>query len=78
MTPEIRAMLTAKAPDAVEIIIKHMSDGDPRVSLKACELLLDRAYGKPTQAITGEQGEPGLLDPIAALMNEISGKTRTI
>jgi hypothetical protein len=50
MPAEVRDMLTAKAKDAVETCIKHLKDGDPRVSLKAAELLLDRAYRKPTPA----------------------------
>lgn len=47
MPPEIRNMLEAKAQDAVKVYIKHLDDTDPRVSLKAAELLLDRTYGKP-------------------------------
>ena len=50
MPVEIRDMLTAKAKDAVGVCIKFLGDGDPRVALKAVELLLDRAYGKPTPA----------------------------
>ena len=50
MPPEIRQMLTAKAQDAVQTITKFLNDGDPRVALKAAELLLDRCYGKPQQA----------------------------
>jgi hypothetical protein len=50
MPPAVREMLTAKAQDAVQIITKHLDDSDPRVALKAAELLLDRAYGKPQTA----------------------------
>ena len=50
MPTEIREMLNAKAKDAVEIYIKHLGDTDPRVSLKAAELILDRAYGKTQPA----------------------------
>ena len=49
MPVEIREMLTAKAKEAVDVFVKHLSDTDPRVALKAAELLLDRAYGKPQQ-----------------------------
>ena len=38
---------TAKAKDAVNVYIKFLDDGDPRVALKAAELVLDRSYGKP-------------------------------
>lgn len=46
MPAEIREMLTANAQEAVQVYIKFLSDGDPRVALKAAELVLDRAYGK--------------------------------
>ena len=46
MPAEVREMLTAKAKDAVQVYIKFLNDGDPRVALKAAELVLDRAYGK--------------------------------
>ena len=49
MPPEIREMLSARAQDAVQTITKFLDDADPRVALKAAELLLDRAYGKPQQ-----------------------------
>ena len=47
MPVEIKDMLEAKATEAVKVYIKHLDDTDPRVSLKAAELLLDRTYGKP-------------------------------
>ena len=49
MPQAIRDMLTAKAKDAVQIITDRLSDADPRIALKAAELLLDRAFGKPQQ-----------------------------
>ena len=50
MPAKIRDMLEAKAGDAVNVIVKNLGDGDPRISLRAAELLLDRTYGKPQQA----------------------------
>jgi len=50
MPSEVREMLTAKAEDAVKSITSHLDNEDPRIALKAAELLLDRAYGKPQQA----------------------------
>jgi hypothetical protein len=35
-----------------------MADPNPSVRLAACEELLDRAYGKPPQAITGTDDRP--------------------
>lgn len=50
MPQQIRELMTAKAEDAVNVYIKHLGDVDPRISLKAAELLLDRAYGKAAQS----------------------------
>jgi Family of unknown function (DUF5681) len=50
MPSAVREMLTAKAQEAVQIITKHLDDTDPRVALRAAEMLLDRAYGKPQTA----------------------------
>ena len=44
---EIRAMLSDNTAKAVKAIVKFLDDGDPRIALKAAELLLDRTYGKP-------------------------------
>ena len=53
MPTEVREMLMAKAQDAAQVYIKFLNDGDPRVALKAAELLLDRAYGKTQVATDG-------------------------
>ena len=53
MPPAIREMLSSNAEKAVNAIIKFVEDGDPRVALKAAELLLDRAYGKAQAATDG-------------------------
>ena len=76
MPAEVREMLLAKANEAVQVITKFLSDSDPRVALKAAELLLDRAYGKPvsaTEAVTFDVpddtgGPAGLVTLHAALI----------
>ena len=50
MPTHVRAMLDDNVEKAVRAIVKFVDDGDPRVALKAAELMLDRAYGKPTPA----------------------------
>ena len=50
MPAEIREMLTSNTEKAVKAIIKFVDDEDPRVALKAAELMLDRAYGKTQPA----------------------------
>jgi hypothetical protein len=53
MPAEIMNMARASAPDAIKMAIQFVNDedADPRVRLKAAEILLDRGYGKPTQAV---------------------------
>jgi hypothetical protein len=71
MPPEIRNMLTAKAHEAVQVIANELGNGDPRVALKAAELLLDRAYGKPQAASESidlsEAGDTSTPDAILKL-----------
>ena len=76
MPTKIREMLTAKAHEAVNVYMRYLSHSDPRVALKAAELLLDRAFGKvqvatdgisfdvPDNAATSE----GLLELHAAIL----------
>ena len=44
------------SPQAIEVLRGAMEDDDPRVRIKAAEVLLDRAWGKPPQAI-GQDAE---------------------
>ena len=53
MPAEVREMLMAKAQDAAQVYIKFLNDDDPRVALRAAELLLDRAFGKAQVATDG-------------------------
>lgn len=46
MPHAMREMIHAKGNHIIEKLLKHMDDADPRVSLKACELLLARGYGR--------------------------------
>jgi hypothetical protein len=48
---EMREMFQAKAPEAFEVLCKHLYASDPRVSVAAATQILDRAYGRPIQSI---------------------------
>ena len=50
MPQVVKDMLSSNTEKAVSAIVKFIDDSDPRVALKAAELLLDRAHGKPQQA----------------------------
>ena len=48
---EMKEMFQAKAPEAFEVLCKHLHATDPRVSVSAATQILDRAYGRPVQSI---------------------------
>jgi len=53
LPPEIKEMCRALTPQAIEIAKKIMLDDDAKHSdrLRAVEIILDRGYGKPVQAV---------------------------
>ena len=53
LPPEIKEMCRALTPQAIEIAKRIMLDDDQKASdrLRAVEIILDRGYGKPAQAI---------------------------
>ncbi len=64
---EVRALAQQQAPDAIARLVELMRCGNPAVEVRAAEALLDRAIGKPRQAI-----EFGGLGEVAELMREIA------
>lgn len=65
--PEVREILAAATPDAARRLIEALdaTDGtspDHEIRIKAANAILDRMYGRPAQAITGEEGGPLRLD----------------
>lgn len=61
MDPAIKAMFEARGPEAFDVVVRHLNDGDPRVALQAAQIILDRAYGKvPQSVIGGDEGDPAL------------------
>ena len=75
MPSEIRDMLAAKAKDAVNVITQHLGDADPRIALKAAELLLDRAYGK---ALPASRDISLFLSPSVAAANIVESHGRLV
>jgi hypothetical protein len=61
---EIRALAQQHGPAALERIVQLMKSENERVAVVACQAVLDRAYGKPPQAIDlggGENRQPARL-----------------
>jgi hypothetical protein len=56
---EMREIFQAKAPEAFEVLCKHLHATDPRVSVAAATQILDRAYGRPVQSIDANINEDG-------------------
>jgi len=54
---EMREMFQAKASEAFEVLCKHLHAKDPRVSVAAATLILDRAYGRPVQQVDANINE---------------------
>lgn len=52
-------MFRAAAPDAAEVLIGILNDEDAPLSLrvKCAEIILDRGYGRPRQAVAVEPAE---------------------
>lgn len=55
---EIKDIAKEYAARAIERAAELIDAEDDRVSLQACTLILDRAYGKPTQAISSDPESP--------------------
>ena len=54
---EMREMFQAKAPEAFEVLCKHLHANDAKVSVTAAKEILDRAYGRPLQSIDANINE---------------------
>ena len=55
---EMKEMFQTKAPEAFEVLCKHLHASDPRVSVSAATQILDRAYGRPVQSIDVREDGP--------------------
>lgn len=69
---EIKALAREHGPKAIERLAELMGGDDPRVAVAAAQALLDRGYGKPAQAITGDDEAPpvkvrGLIEFVTAM-----------
>jgi len=54
VAPELRAAARTYSMEALETLVKWMRSDDARASVLAANSILDRAYGKPVQAVTGD------------------------
>lgn len=47
----ITAAALAHAEEALSVVVANMRHEDPKISQRAAETILDRAYGKPPQSV---------------------------
>lgn len=55
---EVKEMARAHTAAAIERLAFWLMSDEPKASIAAATALLDRAWGKATQAISGEDGKP--------------------
>ena len=57
-TAEIKALIQAHGAELIAGLLKLCKSKDEEVRLNAIKAALDRGYGRPAQAVTGEDGGP--------------------
>jgi len=57
-TAEIKAAFQPHSDDLVKALLARTKGDDERVRLSAIQAALDRGWGRPAQAITGDTGGP--------------------
>lgn len=66
---QFRELARGHAPQALKAVVDILTNStNDHVRLKAAELILDRAFGRPTVAITGEDGGPLKVDHRGVLL----------
>lgn len=62
LAADIKALAQPYGPEALDVIVSAMRDGEKLADrLTAAKEMLDRGYGRPAQAVTGEGGGPVAL-----------------
>ncbi len=54
---ELRELARQHTHEAVDVLVKHLHDPDPRVALYAANSLLDRGYGRPSPAADEDKSD---------------------
>jgi hypothetical protein len=55
---DIKALARTHTQEAINKLVDWMRSDNPKASVAACVALLDRAWGKAPQSVTGEGGGP--------------------
>lgn len=57
MEKEVKRLAKEKSPAAIARLVQWMESDNAKASVSACNAILDRAFGKPKQAIVGGDDE---------------------
>jgi hypothetical protein len=58
---EVTELARDGSPRAIGRLIELVESEDPRAAIAAANAVLDRAYGKPTQPISGDEDRPPVI-----------------
>jgi hypothetical protein len=58
---DVRALARQHGPDVLQKLVAFMDHKDPRVAVRACEAILDRAYGRPAPEVVAAFTGPVLI-----------------
>ena len=53
---EVKSLARKHSKDAIKRLVAWMASDNPKASVSASQAILDRAYGKPAQALTAPDG----------------------
>lgn len=74
---EVKELARAHTTAAIERLAYWMASSEPKASVAAALALLDRAWGKPTQPVSGEDGKPIDIN-LGEVRGAIAGKLSRI
>lgn len=81
---EVIQLAREASPRAVGRLVEWMESDNARASVTACNALLDRAFGKPTQPVAGDPDKPPIqletpsVDALAKLSADDRAQIRDI
>lgn len=70
---EVLELARSHAPAAINRLVEWMSSENAKASVSACNAILDRAFGKPTQPLSGD---PDGTNPLILLMQTVAANGR--
>jgi hypothetical protein len=69
----VRRLARENSIEAIEKLLEWMRSDNPKASVSACNAILDRAYGKPAQPISGDEENPIQIAAIAIKLVKSDG-----